>query len=619
MANQHLDTFLKKTGLPSAFRKRVRLFIFLLTSSLAVFTLPGTASAQETDDLPTIFHHDFRNQPLPGDLKLWNVQNPDYLQFQPEGLLIKVPKTFIINRGNGVGVQTTFGLKGDFDITLAFDNLQMEAPGSEVGVGLAIDMTAQNGSNVKHSRVLFPEENKHAIRSNFWHDKNEDYKVTLAPETAGRLRFQRTGPTLFYWWAPGTQGDDFKKVFQCELGTSDIKFVRLDVYTGGIPRDVAVRLLDLQIRGQKDGKPLSTAPPSAPKKQAKEPASEAPKGKPPGPPPKIEAFPFEFYHDFRGQPKPAELTWFGVKKDNLVKEQPDGLRITLPKTFIHDWGGVGITTAFGFKGDFEVTTSFEILQADKPPGNNVRVGVLLAVSTGGDGIASLARVINPKGEEVVFWDWHHDSRISANVTPCTGREGRLRLKRTGNMLYYLWGAGTQGEDFQEIKQCEYGNGDIEHVRLVATTGRTPSTVDVRLLDLRIRTQSPGDLPTPSPKTSGSTGEGPTSAPKTAGRSALWILAILIGGIAMIGGLLVWLRRRSGGTKKEAPGLPLPQRRRAKESPKKQVEEALELMPEPVAGPVYFQCSGCEKKLRAKAELRGKKIKCPQCAQAVLVP
>ena len=34
--------------------------------------------------------------------------------------------------------------------------------------------------------------------------------------------------------------------------------------------------------------------------------------------------------------------------------------------------------------------------------------------------------------------------------------------------------------------------------------------------------------------------------------------------------------------------------------------------------ISFGCAGCGKKLKAKAELAGKQVKCPQCGKAVHV-
>ncbi len=45
----------------------------------------------------------------------------------------------------------------------------------------------------------------------------------------------------------------------------------------------------------------------------------------------------------------------------------------------------------------------------------------------------------------------------------------------------------------------------------------------------------------------------------------------------------------------------------------------EVESETAPGPIAFQCPGCGKKLKTKAELAGKKIKCPECGNAVVVP
>ncbi len=42
-------------------------------------------------------------------------------------------------------------------------------------------------------------------------------------------------------------------------------------------------------------------------------------------------------------------------------------------------------------------------------------------------------------------------------------------------------------------------------------------------------------------------------------------------------------------------------------------------PEAVPSTVSFACPGCQKTLKARPELAGKKVKCPQCGEAVNVP
>jgi hypothetical protein len=201
--------------------------------------------------------------------------------------------------------------------------------------------------------------------------------------------------------------------------------------------------------------------------------------------------PLEYYHDFRGRPLPPELTFFNAEEGKFFNVEPEGLRITIPKGWSHPWGGVGFRTAFGFAGDFEVTLTMELLEAESPP-SGYGVGVCLYVAkpetTGG---ATIARLVRAGDNQVVLWDLADtpeaaEPRHEEGTFPSTDKAGRLRLKRTGTTLHYLWAPGIEGNAFEEIHQCEFGNDDIVRVRLAALTGRQPCGVDVRLVDFRVR-------------------------------------------------------------------------------------------------------------------------------------
>jgi hypothetical protein len=64
------------------------------------------------------------------------------------------------------------------------------------------------------------------------------------------------------------------------------------------------------------------------------------------------------------------------------------------------------------------------------------------------------------------------------------KSGRLRFKRTGKTLQFLWSAGLAGDDFEKIHECDYPE-EVRNVRLFAETNRQPRNLDVRLVDLRI--------------------------------------------------------------------------------------------------------------------------------------
>ena len=58
-------------------------------------------------------------------------------------------------------------------------------------------------------------------------------------DKAGRFRLLRTGSTLYYLWAPGTQGNDFQLLDEFDIGTNDVKSVYLNVSTNNQTRNEA--------------------------------------------------------------------------------------------------------------------------------------------------------------------------------------------------------------------------------------------------------------------------------------------------------------------------------------------------------------------------------------------
>jgi ABC-type spermidine/putrescine transport system permease subunit II len=155
--------------------------------------------------------------------------------------------------------------------------------------------------------------------------------------------------------------------------------------------------------------------------------------------------PADYYHDFRGRPLPAEWTPVPGKGEGFLQFEPEGLRLTLPKNYRHPPGGVGVKTLAGLRGDFEVTATVEILNLETPPkGSGAGVGVAVDTPTKSE---QLRRVVGAKGNHSLLWTgytppspdkkgqiWQED-RI-----PCEENLLRLRFKRTGTVMHYLWGA-----------------------------------------------------------------------------------------------------------------------------------------------------------------------------------
>jgi hypothetical protein len=218
-------------------------------------------------ELPTVFHYDFR-EPLPNDVHFQNLSVNQHA-FEPEGLRFFIPKTFFLKRGSGVGIDTYFGLRGDFEITVAFDDFRADSPSSGPGVGFNLVIESKGGGAARIARVVRPGDDQ-VVRWDWYHNikgKPAAGGTVPAPETAGRLRLKRAGQTLSFLWSAGMQSDNYQQLYECALGTYDIYFVRLNVGTFGLPVDVGVRLRDWLVRGHLEAEPAFD-PAKAPEPEA---------------------------------------------------------------------------------------------------------------------------------------------------------------------------------------------------------------------------------------------------------------------------------------------------------------------------------------------------------------
>jgi hypothetical protein len=59
--------------------------------------------------------------------------------------------------------------------------------------------------------------------------------------------------------------------------------------------------------------------------------------------------------------------------------------------------------------------------------------------------------------------------------------------------------------------------------------------------------------------------------------------------------------------------------RVRKQPAGVAEKDEQALPAAVSASVSIACSACGRKLKVRAELAGKKVKCPQCREALVVP
>jgi serine/threonine protein kinase len=280
-----------------------------------------------------------------------------------------------------------------------------------------------------------------------------------------------------------------------------------------------------------------------------------------------------------------------------VEWEPAGVRLRQPGN-----QGVlratGIAPYFQIQGDFEITASYEILHVDRPTtGYGVGVSVYAALDPDTNDAVSLARRLMPDGRTLFMSDRmtpiaDEPNRLRHQVKtfPSTALTGKLRLRREGSMLHFLVAEGDNPE-FVEVDELEFSKEEVRFFQISGNAGNSTAGFDIRVLDLAVRADKlPG-----APEIAA---DGSATAEQNPGGKR-WLLAGAVVGLAitLTSVLGVWLRAR--------------RRQTAEVSRQTQEQET--------APSVSFQCPGCHRKLKARAELVGKEVKCPQCCQVVCIP
>ncbi|MCI0684702.1 MAG: sigma-70 family RNA polymerase sigma factor [Gemmataceae bacterium] len=356
----------------------------------------------------------------------------------------------------------------------------------------------------------------------------------------------------------------------------------------------------------------------------------------------------DFYYDFRGsRPVPAALALFPPDTKASITPEEGGLRITAAtkggQTF-----GWGVSTRFGLAGDFEFTVTYELITLQPPTrGGGAGVALNLAPDHNRRKWAKLGRTFLVKegsGYTAAFWDKDAPPVRAWVVVPVPGQgpkqtlvpggvappqppvragvapdqelvlaapmpaleqfvpsdalTGQLRLAREGSILRYLVAEGAANE-FREIYRREFGTENIGLVRFVVNNNTSPTTVDARLVDLRVRTTRKATASSPAAPESAPTAIVPDSnAPaRTPARERTWwwLLTLISLLVALLSVALVIRNAR----RKRGAAMPAGDKMLGGQHPAS-------------ATFAEFPCPACGKRLKRPGNRAGHKLKCPTC-------
>jgi hypothetical protein len=169
-----------------------------------------------------------------------------------QGLRITLPA----NHGSRmpVGLFPRFGVRGDFEITMAFEIVRVDRPTAGNGAGLSLYVTM--ASATQEAATLGWQFRPGGEKVFFSHRastpagekrRHRGGKPLATAALSGQLRLVRRGVLLSYQVAEG-ESSVFQELYQSELGAEDLDGVRFAAESGGSPTVVDVRVKGVRIR-----------------------------------------------------------------------------------------------------------------------------------------------------------------------------------------------------------------------------------------------------------------------------------------------------------------------------------------------------------------------------------
>ncbi len=235
-------------------KRPARLCLIALWGTCAVCT----ASAAEIGQ-------DFRG--VPYNPALFRTTGPNASgSIKPDNRGVRITLTAEHGLRPAVGLATHTGIKGDFEITMAFEIIQVDTPvgGNGAGVSIWIRMVSysQEAATIWWAVGSDGEASFRSHRASTGEDgKRAHYFGEALPTkcTSGRLRLVRTGSMLSFRVAEGSS-DAFSDVFDAEIGEDDLEIVRFAADNGGSATLVDALITDVKIKSDDEGVPDELPP-----------------------------------------------------------------------------------------------------------------------------------------------------------------------------------------------------------------------------------------------------------------------------------------------------------------------------------------------------------------------
>jgi hypothetical protein len=279
--------------------------------------------------------------------------------------------------------------------------------------------------------------------------------------------------------------------------------------------------------------------------------------------------------DFRGARfSPDYFRYGGPTPDKFMKPEAEGLRLRYTGADVPPTNTpASVAWRYHVRGDFVVTTRYEILKCEPPRKGTFYTGaeLYLRLANANADFVTLARGVYQTGSAAISFKLLTTDAAGNPVTRDFKRQntterslrGRLRLARNGPIVTGSFAEGDDAE-FTEFQHSEIGNADIRLVRMTGTAGNDSQAVlDMRIVDFQLEGEALAldgqfatplvkpDVPKPKadkPQTTPAVAQPePKPEPKPASHPHLLLLAGLFGGLAfgllVVAGIVLVARRR----------------------------------------------------------------------------
>jgi hypothetical protein len=260
-----------------------------------------------------------------------------------------------------------------------------------------------------------------------------------------------------------------------------------------------------------------------------------------------------FSEDFRGKPiEDLKVLPSSKEARDFFHSDPEGLRITLPAGPVKR-RETGVLVPFRLEGDFEVSTTFQIVRLDPPDADGMGVSfeIYLTTDTPTGEALTFTRTIQPDGG-----GWYFVNRLTTDVggkrrwpkgvtadspSRASGMSGQLLIKRTGADAA-LAASEDGGATFRICYRLPLGPEPVSKLRIGINPRSATTLIDLRLVNLQIKSNL---LPDPNA----------ALTPGFLRNQRLWWLAALLIALLIIGGVGIWLRRKQGSATDSPENLP----------------------------------------------------------------